>query len=435
MILIVDDRPENIYSLQKTLEAAGLVVDTAGSGEQALKKILKTAYELIILDVQMPGMDGYEVAETLSGHSRAKDIPIIFLSAVNKDKRFITKGYATGGIDYITKPVDPDVLLLKVQTFTRLYRQAQELRNAQYALQEEVEVRRQAQDALIRQAEALEQAVADRTARLMETNNALESSNHDLQQFASVASHDLKEPLRKIRMFISIISDKLMGGDTEALTGYLDRISASAERMTGLINDLLAFSKLSVHTLFEPVDLNEIVEEIISDLELQIREKNASIICSRLPVLEAVSGQLRQVFQNILSNAIKFSAEGTEPIVRITTERTVNSGFDSPADEQGAWWRIKVTDNGIGFDEKYLDRIFTLFQRLHTRVQYEGTGIGLAITKKIMDRHNGFITARSKEGEGSTFILMLPSQQPTDRQLNGLDKLPHGQPEKPAVTG
>jgi len=155
MILIVDDQPENIYSLQKLLESKDFLVDTALSGEEALKKVLKNDYALIILDVQMPGMDGFEVAETLSGFSKTKEIPIIFLSAVNKDKKFITKGYASGGIDYVTKPVDPDILMLKVKTFYRLYEQTLALNESQRALRSEIEERKRAQEKLKEQVDHL----------------------------------------------------------------------------------------------------------------------------------------------------------------------------------------------------------------------------------------------------------------------------------------
>src|SRR5690606_1382068 len=148
MILIVDDKPENIYSLKKLLESKDFSVDTALSGEEALKKVLKNDYALIILDVQMPGIDGFEVAETISGFSKTKEIPIIFLSAVNTDKKFITKGYESGGIDYVTKPVDPDILLLKVKTFYRLYEQKLALNETQKALRTEIENRKKAQAGL-----------------------------------------------------------------------------------------------------------------------------------------------------------------------------------------------------------------------------------------------------------------------------------------------
>ena len=145
MILIVDDKPENIFSLKKILELNNFEVDTALSGEEALKKILKNRYSLIILDVQMPGMDGFEVAETISGYSKTKDVPIIFLSAVNTDKKFITKGYASGALDYVTKPIDPDILLLKVKTFSKLHEQKEELTRIQLVLREEIEFRKRAQ--------------------------------------------------------------------------------------------------------------------------------------------------------------------------------------------------------------------------------------------------------------------------------------------------
>lgn len=264
MILIVDDKPENILSIRKTLELYQFEVDAALSGEEALRKILKHSYTLIILDVQMPSMDGFEVAEALSGHSKAKDIPIIFLSAVNKDKRFIVKGYDSGGIDYITKPVDPDILLMKVKTFSRLYQQSLELKQMHQSLKEEVEVRKLAQEALIAHQqqvnEMLEQKVRERTEELREINKSLEASNHDLQQFASVASHDLKEPLRKIQLFGAILRDKFLHMDPNALS-YMERIVGSSERMAKLINDLLNYSRLSVASIYEITDFNEMVRK------------------------------------------------------------------------------------------------------------------------------------------------------------------------------
>src|ERR1700761_6790631 len=148
MILIVDDKPENIFSLRRTLELNGFEVDSADSGEDALKKILKNTYTLIILDVQMPGMDGFEVADAISGYSKVQNIPIIFLSAVNTDKKFITKGYASGGVDYVTKPVDPDIFILKAKTLQRLHDQNRGLNNIRLALLEEVEVRKKAESEL-----------------------------------------------------------------------------------------------------------------------------------------------------------------------------------------------------------------------------------------------------------------------------------------------
>jgi signal transduction histidine kinase len=521
MILIVDDKPENILSLRKTLELHDLEVDTAESGEEALKKILKNNYALIILDVQMPSMDGFEVAETISGYSKAKDVPILFLSAVNKDKKFIAKGYASGGLDYITKPVDPDILLLKVKTFIKLYEQNRQLQSMHASLQQEVEVRKRAQAALnakvqeqhsilesmpqvaftarangtveyanrywfhysptletfpviydqdqhpvevwaeaiaaglpiekevylhhrIHQhfrchllratpleedgnivkwvgtftdiahqkqaAEILEQRVEERTHELQEMNQALEASNHELQQFASVASHDLKEPLRKIQLFGTILRDRHLTANPDAMQ-YMERIVSSSERMSRLISDLLKYSRLSADNAYEPVDLNNIIADILADLELSVRDANAQIVVDPIPRLEAIPGQLRQALQNIISNALKFRAPGVLPEIRIKGEKVITKEFDSEVNEEGVYCRITITDNGIGFNEMYLPKIFTLFQRLHGTDVYEGTGIGLAIAKKVVEKHQGIISAHSRENEGATFIIVLPLQQ------------------------
>jgi len=181
--------------------------------------------------------------------------------------------------------------------------------------------------------------------------------------------------------------------------------------MTNLVNDLLTFSRLSINHLFRVTDLNLIVDEILSDLELLVKEKNAVIEVDSLPQIEAVPGQMRQVFQNILTNALKFSKKSEQPRIKITAECVADKSFDSPAMENGEYYKISIADNGIGFDELYKEKIFTIFQRLHTKEKYEGTGIGLAITKKIIDKHNGLITAKSEEGKGSCFQFILPARQ------------------------
>jgi signal transduction histidine kinase/DNA-binding response OmpR family regulator len=513
MVLIVDDKAENIFSLKHTLESHGFEVDSALSGEEALKKILKQEYSLIILDVQMPGMDGFEVAETVSGYSKSKDIPIIFLSAVSVDKQFVAKGYNSGGIDYVTKPVDPDILLLKVQTLDRLYKQKRELKEIKQALLAEVAVRKKAEQELSKSVyqlqmiletlpqiaftmksdgtleyannywykyaedlsalpeiceddkdiyddlhkalaagvpftgelqlknrvtgayrchelkvmpvkhgkevvkwvgsftdiqeqkmanEQLETRIKERTEQLIEKNKQLEMSNYELQQFASVASHDLKEPLRKIQIFSSIIRDKYLV-DTPDAKGNIKRVIEASQRMIGLINDLLNYSRLSVRSLFRKTDLKRIINDILGDLELSIAEKHAIVNVSEMPVIDAIPGQMRQVFQNLISNSLKFSRGNITPVINI------NAVAESNGD--GEHCCITIRDNGIGFNEKYLDKIFTIFQRLHPGDQYEGSGIGLAIVKKIIEQHKGTITARSEEGKGSTFTIVLPVRQ------------------------
>lgn len=516
MILIVDDKPENIFSLKSLLTLHKFKVDTAESGEEALKKVLNHNYSLIILDVQMPGMDGFEVADTISSFNKAKDIPIIFLSAVNTDKKFITKGYTSGGTDYVTKPVDADILLLKVKTFYKLSEQTRELQKTQLSLRNEIKLREQAQ---LEQAEGiqelkavmeslpqiaftldkdgaiqyvnekwheysdqkvnfpeshnddadvitswkkslqegeeftseirlktltgskykyhllritpikqsgniikwvgtftdihrqktlndiLEHRVKQRTKDLVVKNKELANSNHELQQFAWVASHDLKEPLRKIQTFNYLIKDRFLSDNEEACV-YLDRAIKSSKRMSDLIDNLLQYSRLSAAAVFEPTDLNVLLQEILSDLEVSVLEKNAIITIGNMPILETVPSQMRQVFQNLISNSLKFSKPNIAPEIKITSENLVFDVAKTVGNPQLC--RIVITDNGIGFDEKFTDRIFVIFQRLHTRDTYEGTGIGLAITKKIIERHNGTIEARSKENEGTSFIITLP---------------------------
>jgi len=410
MILIVDDKQENLFSLKTLLQLNAYDVDTASSGEEALKKILKNEYALIILDVQMPGMDGYEVAETVSGYSKTKTIPIIFLSAVNIDKRFISKGYASGGVDYIIKPFDPDLLMLKVKTFYRLHKQSKELKLIQAELQDEVDRRKQAQKQLEEVNNQLEEKVKERTKELLKANRELEASNTELQQYASVASHDLQEPLRKIITFINIIQERFLGRIPEAAF-YINKVASSTERMRNLINDLLNYSRLSTSSYFVSTDLNAILQETLSDLEVTIQEKGAKIEVEKLSSAEVIPGQIRQVFQNIIGNALKFSKDNRTPQIKIWSERTNAKLFSGNLDSAGNFLRIHIRDNGIGFNEAFLGKIFTLFQRLHGKDEYEGTGIGLAIVRKIIEKHNGIITANSKEGEGSTFIIVIPVKQ------------------------
>ena len=520
MVLIVDDRPENILPLRKILELHRFVVDSAESGEEALKKVLKNTYAVIILDVQMPGMDGFEVASAIAGFGKARDTSIMFLSAVNTDKKFITQGYTAGAVDYLTKPVDPDILVLKVKTLHKLYKQQQDLRAMQESLQQEIEIRKRAQDALavrvqelqtvlaslpqiafttapdghleyvnehwfryaanarifpdvhpdddltdpwratmttgtelarevrlkdrttgeyryhllrvlpIRQqnalmgwigtftdihaqkqaADDLEQQVEVRTAELQLKNAELEQTNHELQQFTWVVSHDLKEPLRKIQLLNDTIREMHLKDNPEAVS-LLDRSIRSSARMSGLINDLLAYSQLSAPEPFEPTDLNSLLSELLLDFDDLIARKKAIVSVGPIPMLDTIPTRIRQVFQNLIGNALKFAKADVPPVIAIRAELVAAKAIDATPSADGEYCRIVVQDNGIGFDEKFVSRIFVIFQRLHNRTDYEGTGIGLAIAKKNIDKHYGLISARSQLNEGACFIIVLPVRQ------------------------
>ncbi len=281
----------------------------------------------------------------------------------------------------------------------------------------------------LRAREGLESRVRERTAALRSANEALQTevrerreaeeraqafavelqrSNRELEQFASVASHDLQEPLRKIQSFGDRLKAKCADGLGDQGRDYLERMCAAAARMSRLINDLLSFARVTTQARpFAPVDLNHEARQVVSDLEGRLQQTGGRIDLGPLPTLEADSVQMRQLLQNLVGNGLKFHKPGEPPVVRV-------EGRLLPAQDGGepARCEIAVSDNGIGFDEVYRDRIFQLFQRLHGRNEYEGTGIGLAICRKIVERHGGTITARSAPGQGATFLVTLPLRPP-----------------------
>jgi light-regulated signal transduction histidine kinase (bacteriophytochrome) len=265
---------------------------------------------------------------------------------------------------------------------------------------------------LTRQKE-IERQLTAKNAQLRALNDALVASNHDLQQFASVASHDLQEPLRKIQVFSKFLKDKGFNELSESSRSYVDKIFSSAQRMKVLIVDILTYSKLSADDIFyNAVDLNEIVREILEDFDLRIAEKNARVVVSDLCVIEGNKGQLRQVFHNLISNALKFVSPGRPPVIDIGLKKFDAAELGVSLEEQVPYCRVTVSDNGIGFEESYASAIFSLFETLNPKNAYEGSGIGLAIAKKIVEKHHGLIVARSKVGEGSEFSVILPLKQP-----------------------
>jgi light-regulated signal transduction histidine kinase (bacteriophytochrome) len=242
----------------------------------------------------------------------------------------------------------------------------------------------------------------------------LERSNGELEEFAYIASHDLQEPLRKIQAFGDRLRNRFRNELPEAGREYVDRMHSSAGRMRRLIDDLLNYSRVTTQAHpFRRTSLSKLVNEVVSDLDELMAQKDATVKVGSLPTIDADPTQLRQLFQNLIANAVKFQRPGVPPVVSVDAEEVSESLLGSDLELVPAC-RITVSDNGIGFDEKYLDRIFQVFQRLHGRNEHEGSGVGLAICRKIVERHGGTITARSRSGEGATFVVTLPLRQPRE---------------------
>lgn len=395
-ILIVDDRQDNLMSIGSILERENYNIVHATSGRAALKILLKEYdFSLILMDVMMPDMNGFETASLIYERDKLKDIPIIFITAHNYEDESIYKGYRVGAVDFIYKPINPELLRIKVGLFVELYRktqslvaQEQKLLRMNASLQKEVEER-----------EISEMKVRELNSQLLKSNVHLISVNEELDRFAFAASHDLQEPLRKIRVFSDLILSKK--GKEEDVEKYMVKITNAAARMQQLVTDLLRFSR---HALqggdFVVTDLNTIVKEAVTELEMKIQSTNAIIKIDTLPSLPVIPVLMRQVFFNLISNAIKFKRKEVQPEVHIYAESSATV------------YKVFIKDNGIGIDNQYLEDIFSVFKRLHSYHEIEGTGIGLSICKKIMDQHNGSITATSEADQGATFILSIPEKWP-----------------------
>ena len=339
------------------------------------------------------------------------DIPDALLVASAKDEEELALARSIGLSSAITVPIVVQergvgaITLVTTETkrhFTPTdLTMAEELASRVSLAMENVRIYRQLQAFSAN----LEAMVAERTDTLHQLNAELQRSNQELQDFAYVASHDLQEPLRKIQAFGNLLEDEYGPTLGEGKT-YIDRMRNAASRMQILINDLLMFSRVTTKALpFSQVDLNIIAHEVVIDLEALVRKTRGTVEIAPLPIVEADPLQMRQLLQNLIGNALKFHKPDVPPHVRVSAEM----GADPDTGEE--WHFLAVADNGIGFDEKYLDRIFTVFQRLHGRGEYEGTGIGLAVVRKIVERHGGVITAQSAIGAGSTFLVTLPVYQ------------------------
>ena len=386
-ILIVDDNPNNLKVLYTYLKNAGFEVLVAEDGKSGIEAVKHSTPELILLDVMMPGIDGFEVCRRLKSDRATKGIPIIFLTALSETVNKVM-GFEVGGVDYITQPIENEEVVARVKTHLTIRRMRLALQQQNENLKAEIERRKEVETRLQLSNFSLKETVADRTAELT-------SSNQDLEQFAYIASHDLRQPLRKIRMCTEYLSEDYAHCFDEQAESYMGYITKSIDRMYLLIEDLLTYSRIGKQEeTHVSIDLNSVVEDCLEDLSLTIEEKQATINYDRLPTIKGNLSEMRQLFQNLIGNALKFT-DDEPPVINIS------------ATLQDKLYLFKVEDNGIGIEPQYTNKIFQMFQRLHNSSEYEGTGIGLAICQKIATRYGGKIWVESELEKGSVFYFTI----------------------------
>jgi PAS domain S-box-containing protein len=500
-ILVVDDRPDGLLAMEAVLSSNQYNLFKASSGQEALRHALYNDFAVILLDVQMPEMDGFETAKLLRETNRSQYTPIIFVTAINKEIRHINQGYESGAVDYIFKPFDPFILKSKIHVFVDLFeknlqikqqadllrqiesqekeRQISEIKQESYRSYAhladaiphkiikvkpsgeieyfnqrwleyigfksgidwklvihpkdrrkflafwlhmrqqnkqtcEVEIRlRNAKDGIYRW--HLVRAVPeikngenigwiasctdiDNIKRTEESfkmlSQELNRSNKELEEYAYVASHDLKEPLQVVSSFVYLLEKRFQLKLDDREKQYLKFIREGVGQAQRLIKDLLEYSCIGKEKLYEEVDVSSILTDVAVNLKTIIEETGATIKCGPMPKIRANNLEMAQLFQNLIANAIKYRSQKSLEI-RIA------------ARSEGDMWFFSIKDNGIGIDSQFKERIFDMFQRLHAKSEYSGTGIGLAICKKIVESHGGRIWIDSTLGDGTTFYFTI----------------------------
>ena len=365
-ILIVDDTPDNLRILSAVLERKGGSVRKALNGIVALKSCDKQLPDLILLDIRMPDMDGYEVCRCLKSNPKTAEIPIIFISVSDStfDK---VQAFQEGGADYITKPFQSEEVMARIAYQLMIQQQQQQL--------------------------------AAQNAQLQQLNSELKRSNEDLESFAYVAAHDLTSPIQTIVSTADLAAyhyEDCLGSKGQK---YIENIIESALRMKQMMDSLLDYSKVGMNnSSFKLTPCETTLKAALANLQEEIAISGATINHSELPTVMADSPQLICIFQNLISNGIKFCKPEILPVINISARVF-----------QENHWEIRVQDNGIGIAPEHFHRLFQMFQRLNTNHHYPGSGIGMALCKKIVERHGGQIWVESQVDIGTSFYFTLPS--------------------------
>ena len=377
-VLLVDDRRSNLMALKALLDPLQCEIVLAETGEEALQRLLMEDYAVILLDVQLPGLDGFEVAELIKQRERTRHVPLIFLTATTGAQTTM-RGYSVGAVDFVSKPFDPVVLRSKVQAFLELSAATTQLQ---------------------RQAAELAQMLAEREAHealLQRQAEELRRSNEELENLAAIASHDLVEPLRVIAGYSELLrehGEQIGDDEVTQITAAIDR---GVGRMQRLIDGILAYARAGVPVPTEDVDLGEVVGEVLLSLEAEIDQREADVEVGSLPTVSFNRAQLFQIMANLIGNAIKFVPPGRTPTVVVSAEH------------RDSTWIVSVADNGIGVTDEERRHIFDLFA---PRASDETPGMGLAVCARIVERNGGSLEVAPGADGGSVFTLAIPDEPP-----------------------
>lgn len=357
-ILVVDDRKENLVATRKALKSIDADIIEAESGNEALSLMLHHTFACVLLDVQMPEMDGFEVATLMREQDQMKDIPIIFATAISKEEKYVDQAAELGAVDYIFKPINPNILKSKVQVYVDLHVKQQQLN---------------------------------------ELNNILARNNDELERFAYICSHDLQEPARMMGSFSELLEKDYQSVLDDKGKNYLNFVRKNSVHMQSMINDILTFSRVGRESIkCEDVDSNSVLNEIKEEFQKQLEETKATITSNGLPVVQTSPTLMRVLLQNLISNGLKYQKGNVQPAITVS------------ATEDERNWTFSVVDNGIGIDPEHKDKVFSMFQRIHRKDKYPGTGIGLSTCQKFVELYGGNIWFESEPEKGTTFLFTIP---------------------------
>lgn len=402
-LLLVDDRPENLLALQAILEPLGQKLVLAHSGDEALKCVLQHDFACILLDVQMPEMNGFDVAQIIKSREKSRYIPIIFLSAINKEDSYVFKGYSMGAVDYVFKPFNPDVLRSKVAVFVDLY-----LKQQQIMEQAEMLADSQRREMELSHRAELYEAEAKSAAQLSELNKQLQDRQAELEQamgvrnrFYASMSHELRTPINAVIGYSTLMIDNIYGPLNEKQREGLQRTLRAARHLLELVNDVLDLSKIEagkIELSMQPVNIATLIDDLFVTVR-PLADEHGSNLTFNHPAepMTVVTDprRVRQILLNLLSNAIKF---GLHRPINVSTARTESGGIT-----------ISVVDQGEGISAEDQSRIFEEFVQV-SPTQQLGTGLGLPISRRLAGLLDGSLAVESTPGKGSTFTLTLPAE-------------------------